>query len=91
MNNIMTELQEALRALGHGAEEVQNAPQDMLNVWLDDEGVKPACTVLYEPLEDHEHGQIVWGHHWEHQVSTSVGARAIAAKVVTTCQEGRDQ
>jgi hypothetical protein len=86
MNNIMTELQAALRELGHGAEEVQDAPTDMLNVWLDDQGRTPSATVLYEPVSPTEQGQIVWGHHWEHQSTTSVGAEELARRVVATCQ-----
>ena len=86
MNNLMTELQTALRELGHGAEPVTNAPADMLNVWLNDEGRIPSATVLYEPLMDTDHGQIVWGSHYEHQATTAVGVDELARQIVASCQ-----
>jgi hypothetical protein len=69
MNNILTELQAALRAAGHGADEVQNSPVDLLNVWLNDEGRIPVATVMYTGTDDG--GFFVWGPKWEHTTPTS--------------------
>jgi hypothetical protein len=88
MNNIMTELQEALRAAGHGADEVQNAPVDMLNVWLDDKGQMPAATVCYESMDDG--GKFVWGSHWEHSIATSVSMDDAVSRIVETSTTGGD-
>jgi hypothetical protein len=65
IDNILTELQAALRAAGHGADEVQNAPVDMLNVFSNDEGRNPTATVIYDPKAFNGEGGLVWGHSWE--------------------------
>lgn len=82
MINILTDLQAALRELGHDADEVQNAPTDMLNVWLDGEGRIPVATVLYAPGEDA--GTLTWGHNWEHSASTSADLRETANRIIAT-------
>lgn len=80
MNNILTELQAALRAAGHGAEEVQNSPVDIINVFINDEGRAPATSVVYESTEDG--GNLVWGHKWEHSIPTSASMDDVVQAIV---------
>lgn len=82
MNNAMTELQAALRAAGHGADEAHNTPVDVLNVFLNDEGRVPDATVVYDPVDPAEGGRFVWGHRWEHSIETAKGTGAAVEAIV---------
>lgn len=68
-------LRAALRMEGHGVAPVPNSPIHALNVWANDGGRIPTCTVIYEA------GRFVWGHQWEHSVGSTSLSEAVRAIV----------
>lgn len=70
---------EDLDERGHGAGEVQNAPMEMLNIFLNDEGRMPSATVVVV------YGLAKWGPNWEHEASGT--PREIVDAILATVEE----